>query len=66
LFAEIYVGPLIWKVLIKFKAASPGDENKYYVSSWVNKIKNHNTGKACVFAAAVNWKSSMQMKLMGL
>jgi len=65
-FVEIYVNDLVWKVFVALKAFKPEDKERFYVRTWVNELKKHPVCNACVVTAAVNWKSSVQMKLMGI
>jgi len=63
-FGRIYAKGMKWRKLIKEKAVKPG--KKTYVQDWLDELQKDNVYNACVVTAAVNWKSSVQMKLMGL
>jgi len=55
---------MTWRTLIKNTAMKPAD--KGYTKHWLKKIKENIFYKACVDTAAVNWKSHIQLKLMGI
>jgi len=59
-FADIYLPGVIWLELIK-KPSKKG-----HVKNWIIALRGNGAHLACVVTAAANWKSSLQMKLMGL
>jgi len=63
-FKKIYKDRIKWEMLAKEKAVRPG--KKSYVYDWLDMLTENKPYHACVVTAAVNWKSSIQLKLMGI
>jgi len=63
MFEDIYKPGMVWRTLIKNTAMQPA--KKGYTKRWAKKIKENKIYKVCVDTGALNWKSHIQIKLMG-